>query len=1798
MSSITQQQRTCQTNTVFRAVLLCLWTLVLPATGLAGVNDVLLGAADSQTTIDMGTINTSNFLNTFQYNGTSTPSLTIGSNVEAQIGAIFTTGSSGQWYQMRIIIDSNGDGNLDPFDWSDPSHPWNRPDNGTPDNPDDDPLSWDYTYPNDYPRADLRGETITMTWDETNWMVEGFPWDTFEWWWYESGSDKTDNWWMEAGQLMNTWWSGRDQEWNMLPNGNYLVQVWVDENNDGLFESGEAHKNMIIAVQTASITGVIKDTDSNAITRARVEAGSYLAWGEAYSDSNGRFTISGLEAGASYHIRAEADGKVTGEKDVELPEGATSASAGTIRLADAVTITGTIKLDQDANGRTGETADQFQAFTNMWGWEQYDLWVWVDAWNMNGPGWGNADAHFEVGDNAATFTINIPPPSGTATYQLNLNAEGYATSPKTVSVDAGGGNAGTIVLTKASILTGSVRLPAAVEEWKSIDVQAVDVDNSDVRYWGWGQIDPWRDGGPSTDTGEFRIDGIPAGTYDLQVRVMGYATTTVENVVVRQGRNKSVGELAIREGTKIYGTLTITGNTTNLQRWENDDTYGDLDIWIDAWSPSGGWSGTNVTVPRGRNQSVDFSLGGLSDGTYEINSWIGEGYELTDDDGQSPVFVTLSSSNVQQDLVLRQYEGIVTGTISGSGISVDLSKVVVEAKRPWDWMPPKFATVDNGGIDATTGTYTIGGLGTGDYVIKAGLYNGYSDENGQNSNSLDGYNGQGWLNPSTRAGVVTQRVFVQNNAQAPTTLDITLERGYAISGRVTLSSTDRPWHDFGDGTFSNGMPAGDPNGLPDDKADPMLSEYIDSNVDIAGQEVRAMPMEMMFMGGEDPRRGHINPDGSYSIPGLSPGVYMIMPPFNSWRIQQMTSSDSQDQYAMDGEQETHHWTATTQMVVVGDTDVSGIDFELANGHTVSGTLALPEAQVDSYGWDQWVGQLELETRDHMFMGHGRPLFTSDFNSTSRYTFTFYHVANGDYMLRFWTDRYVPGTATFTVANANTSVDLNIETGANLVGKLVDADTGEAVTADDGVQVICEAYPHVEGSYRETLNDDWSSSYIENPDFQNMSGATGEGQRENNTPGKFHLTALPTDHRYVVRVEAEHGRKSGGAKNYIGKVIAGIDIPEGANGDIDVGTIELRQGTTITGRLVDSDGNPIPGVELFAEPSDAHDGSAEAEGISDTNGYYTLFGVDPDVQYYDVIAAERPSMFDEWGKQVEWGEKRKYNVAPGSEDVNFTLVRATASLSGNITIPAGSSFAMPFKDDGFSYPATHILMQRKGVIYSDMLDGIEGMSIPAGEGATTTTYTIDHITPGTYKVIFMNYGLPTQVVDDLVVADGDNTRNVTWESAGHTVSGGLSLATGGYPTSADISGVVCMNTDDQSITFGSLSETADGSYPAYEVPGLAQGTTYQLVFYKESGYDETPEIYTAGVPFTVSGDLADNDAVINRNSEPVLMAQAIQNSDDSTRINLGIFSTAYLVDRSIEVVDQAPTAADTTGMIFVQSGAGSLENVTLSGDKRTIRATYAKASGDDDVTVILAVHYGDEATTKLKTVSFNVNTLAVNSDAINVFLSEQVRLGNGDASQIFIPAGSLDTSDDGKAIITIEKSSEVPGSFDGAALNTVRHLGVFARSAVRALPEESTAAGDQYDFSYTAANTGANASQVGTVTVQIQYDPERVDDIDELQVMHLVGDTWQVEETNRTVDEENHTISADATSLSPFLAAVVRSDGESSGGSSGSSGGGGGGGGSCFIGTLDSQAGNALGILLPVLTLVIFAIIRRHDDKLN
>ncbi len=1506
-------------------------------------------------------------------------------------------------------------------------------------------------------------------------------------------ADTTMDGWVLAGDTMEFMFEGRDSQWRVLPNGTYAIEIAVDGDGDWSTPGDQAvDTSLSVTVETASISGTVSAAGSP-LADVEVHAGSHYGWGYGFTAADGSYTISGLKAG-SYHVEAMRPGYVTAHYPSEV---AVSAGQDTpninLSLFPSVQVTGTISIPA-----------AFDSFTNMWGGQEDQIWININAWTDDGSGWSWGSAHIHAQDSwvctdvdtdsdydgiadadecgaTASFGIDVTPPAAgqEKTYHLRAEAEGYASAEYTVTVTESGATQD-ITMTKASRLFGAVTLPTANTTGQPIwiDVNAKQADGTMI--WGGGSVELGQ------TVGNFDIRSALAGSYTVEVRVWGYKTARITDVVVTAGEDTDLGNLTIEQGASISGTITIAGDTRSYKAWEGDDGNQPIYLWVDAWSPaSDGWSGTQVEIPRGTNQSASYTIAGLSAGTYEVHAWLGEGYEQT----PMPLITTLSTDSSQStdvNMTFAPYSGAITGTISGTndeGASVDLSKVVIKAtKGGWDWQMPVMAQ------PAGDGTYTLSGLGTSEYILEVGEY----------VNAAEVLNG-GYPLPTGAFSTEVRRVSVMNGSTI-SGQDIVLTSAGCISGTVSLEAG--------------------------------YDGALDFATDLVGQMVVAVPLKMAMMGGSSMFGAPILEDGSYAICGLSAGAYVVMPPTELFDGEGGIDPSAQ----MYQEAFTPDVAGDERVVAVAaGEDKTGIDFELSDGYSVSGTLTLPQAPTGE-DWE-WVCDLELRHPRHEGKGRHTPVFVRDFREnpedptsarTRSFKFTLEHVVEGDYVLQAWTPNYVPGHRNISVSGSDVlGANLELSTGANIEGKLIDAETGEAITPADGARVRCEAHPWVEGSWRETWNDPWSTSR-----FLQVDESGNETRDFNGTyTGAFRLANLPPG-TYVLTVEAEHGRKQNGAKNYVGIRKAGIVVPDTDGATVDIGTLQLREGVTLSGTVTAAaTGEPIGNIEVEAEPADEKDGSTSSFAVTDSNGNYTIYGVDPAVKYYYVIGGSRPDFMD--FVPVTWGEVEKDVVVPatGLTDVDFELPAANATLSGTIHKTGSSPWGIPFEDD---LPAPFLLLQKQGEIYTDPMDGIEFIGEPSE--TDTTTFSVDGIVPGTYTLKVYCLGYTTRVIRGIVISQGNNTLEAPVELVeGGTVSGTVIKEDGTRPTLGEVAEAVAVSADLEVIIFGTVTANqASREVTGYTISGLAPGANYRVVFLNE-GEDGPEEIHV--MPDAVqAGDTY--DAVIG-DTAPIFAARAKKEEDGS--FTIGIFSTSYLNDAS---------AAD---ILSLTGGDGTLSG-TLGSDKMELTATYVPAETDTLFTLTLTAHYGEENTEVVKSFSFDPNASAWNQGTVNTMMGGMVGMGQGDKSKVFLEAGDITDGDgDGVSTVTMQKD-DAPVSGDALRTHRLRGRSLLAESTPD-LPTYATAASALYDISLPA---GDSITDGAAVTVSLQYD-ESVTDISDLHIYHYTGGAWVVEDTNRTVDTVNKTITADVGSLSPLIVGQGSAPGGSGGGSTpvSSSGGGGG-----------------------------------------
>jgi len=1533
-------------------------------------------------------------------------------------------------------------------------------------------------------------------------------------------SDTTMEGWAGAGGPNQFMFEGRDNKWRVLPNGTYSIRIMVDEDGDWINTTLDQSmdNSLTVTIQTASISGNVT-AGGNPLPGVHVNAGSQYGWGDSDTDSSGNYTISGLKAG-SYHVNAQKSGYVS----ADYPGGDVAVTAGqntpgiNFTMSPSILVTGAITIPA-----------AFTSFVNMWGGMEDQLWININGWTDDGSDWvwGNAHIHAADGqfclnalpgddfDNdgkedpvecssptSTTYSLDVKPPASgqTKTYHIRAEANNYASVEYTVTVNGSGG-AQDITMTKASRIFGTVTLPSAnagsTPLWINVNARTA----SGTMAWGGGSVDIGQ------TQGNFDIRSALEGTYTVEVQVMGYKTSSVSSVVVTAGQDTDLGNISISQGGTISGIITIAGDTGSYQMYPGDPGTQPIMLWVDAGSSDGsGWSGTQVQIPRGLNQSVSYTIGGLGAGTYEIHSWLGEGYEQT----PMPLTATLAgdtSNATGVDMSFAPYSGKITGTVSGTGL--DLSKVVVRAmKAGWGWQQP--VTTQPSG----DGSYTLTGLGTSEYILEVNEY----------VNSADMLNGAQPM-PTGNFGTETVRVPV-TNGETTSGQNVTLSAGGVITGSISL--------------------------------EPGYSGSVNFNTDLVGKMVTAMPMKMAMMGGSSMFMGPILPDGTYTISGLGAGAYSVSPPTEL--TDQMAGFDPNAQM-MQAPFEPDIAADSRMVSVSSGQTKSGVDFVLSDGYSVSGTLTLPDIPTG----DQWNYVCEIELRHPRKEGMGRhmPVFVKDFNGTKTYSFTLEHIMDGDYVIQAWSNNYTVAYKNISVNDSDVAgANLELKKGASITGTLVNASSGKAVTPSDGIRVRCEAYPWVEGSWRETMQDPWSTSR-----FTDQGGIY---------TGAFTLANLPAG-TYVVTVEAEHGMKENGAKNYIGIRKAGVVVPETSGASVDIGTLELHEGVSISGTVTsESTGAPLGNIDVEAMPVDGKDGSTSAFATTDSKGNYTIYGVDPNVKYYTVIAGSRPDFMK--FIPVTWGEVEKdVEVASaGLTGVDFALPAANATLSGTIHKTGSSPWMLPFMEDDM--PAPFILLQKQGEVYSDPMGGIDTIGEPSD--GDTTTFSISGIVPGTYNLKIFSRGYTTKIVRGIVIAEGDNVISTALELVeGGTVSGSVVKDDGTYPTTSEVSEVVAVSEDLEVLIFGTLTANeASREVSAYSISGLEAGKSYRLVFISEG--DKGPgEVHV--MPDMISAGNTYN-AVLGDNA-PIITARAKKNADGT--FSIGIFSTSYFND------------ASASNILSLSQGGGTL-TATLGPDKMTIDAGYTPDAADTIFTLALTAHYGKNNNTVSASFSYDVNSTAWNQGTVNTLMGGMVGLGQGDKSKVFMEPGDVTDGDgDGVSTVTMQKDdSGVSGN--GVHANSVERRSLLAE-ATDPLPAGATAASALYDI---ALPSGDSITTGASVTVSLQYN-DSVTDTTNLHIYHFTGGAWVAEDTNLTIDTVNKTLTADVTSLSPFQVVTASSvdtptDTPADTPAAVSSGGGGGGG--CSLASNPVSMPNGIGetalMILPLLVLVLMKLRRRSQDQ--
>ncbi|MFA5858433.1 MAG: carboxypeptidase-like regulatory domain-containing protein, partial [Elusimicrobiota bacterium] len=851
----------------------------------------------------------------------------------------------------KITVDTNRDGIFNAFDWRqivwqmDPANPTG-------------------------PQVPYK-DGVKMTYEDLNRMQAGFDWAMDTW-------IDQDQFMLGASTQMadsvrkEIMWEGRNTQGQSMPAGVYPVKIELDSPNwdpsDGMVLSDTT--TLSIEIKSAGISGYVKydvkgttDTaDDLPVEGARVSAGGAGCWGEAYTDTNGFYTVGGLKATTATE-KAWASVQAKGYTSSEVEDITITADTITpdinFSLQKGATVKGQIVLpaavdswyDQFGNRRNGISGT-------------------VTA-SKRGSYSSNFTGFYLQNQVTTYYEITLSP----GDYEIYAHAEGemYTSKRTTLTITSSDVELN-INLVPAIKVMGYVKLPATSEGNNYINVGGQRKDGQ-VSVNGWGNIMP------GNTTGYFQVYGVVAdptpgkadstddNTYSIRVQVSGYAektfdliigteSMTIPDMVEVEKGGMMIGKVfadwtpelyEAYKGQKLVMHGRVSSADTGFLQQSSNEGPGAMYIEPATFTVRLILMGedslkyldmvnTSTTIPQGMSLSdyemiklmneYSYAISGMANGKYKLEIWTDIIFNA--EPKYVEAVVNGTTTVIMQTITLKQFSGKIQGVVTASTGTVDYSKVRVMAYMPyWEEKGIKARMAEV----STTGYFSIDGLGLGEYIVVANEY----------SVPPSTTNPKGEL--SGNFGTVLSRI----NVPSEDTLSLVLPTGGKISGAVSIKSSKY--------TAAN---------LVNQKvyAVPLLAERTGTKV---------TPFETVIT----------SSDGVYAISGLKEEVYRV---FIDPDID--VTNDS-------GTMKTPDVAMIPQMVsLAAGEQKTGINFVLTDGHKITGSVQRPVAGTA----ESFIVTLFLASTNEE-VAFKRLDFTGTNTSARTLPFEFANITSGKYVIR-------------------------------------------------------------------------------------------------------------------------------------------------------------------------------------------------------------------------------------------------------------------------------------------------------------------------------------------------------------------------------------------------------------------------------------------------------------------------------------------------------------------------------------------------------------------------------------------------------------------------------------------------------------------------------------------------------------------------------------------------------------------------------------------------------------------------------
>ena len=902
-------------------------------------------------------------------------------------------------------------------------------------------------------------------------------------------------------------------------------------------------------------------------------------------------------------------------------------------------------------------------------------------------------------------------------------------------------------------------------------------------------------GSRTASDGTYTITGLPAGDYRVEAssRDQGFAAEyyqetsdfqSATRVTVSTGATATGVDFTLSAGGTISGTVTRESGGTAISGAD-----------VSAHSDTGGW-GHATTATDGT-----YSITGLPSGSYRVRveassqGFAEEFYNNTTDWEQATkVAVTPGQTAASINFALAG-GGSISGTVTKQSDGTPVSDADV-------WADSYDGRGGNGTRTGSDGTFTITGLAAGDYRVGS-----QHDEDGL---AREYYNETGEWDQAARVTVTA--------GQTIASINFSLAAGGTITGKVTRVSDGTAvadadvWADgyeggggngtrtAADGTYTiSGITAGDYRVQVRAPEQGLAGEFYNdttqwhqaakvsvtagattANVDfalagggsISGTVVRdaggtavanadVWAETYQCCGGGNGTRTAA--DGTYTITGLTAGSYRI-------RVHI-------DEGALAGEfyNDTTDWDkAASVAVTVGET-TSGINFSLAAGGSISGTVIRDSDSTPIANVDVWA-----ETFVCCSGGSGT-------RTAADGTFTITGLTAGDYRVQvhievgslageFYNDTpdwEKAEKVTVAAGTTTANVDFSLGAGGSISGTVLRASDNTAVANAD---VWINSYDGRGGSGTRTASDGtYTITGLAPGDYRVQVHSSGQGLVQefyNNT----------ADWEQATRVTVSSGQTT-----------SSIDF-------------SLSGGGAISGTVVkDSDGTPVANADVWAGTFECCGGNGTRTA---SDGTYTITGLAQGDYRVQVHADDQGLAGEFYNDTPEWNQAIKVSV---------TAATTTASI--NFSLAGGGSVTGVVTRDSDGTPVANV------DVWAESYECCSG-----GSGTRTAkdgTYTISGLAAGDYRIQvhvekqglageFYNNTTDWNQAVKVTVAEGQTTPAINFSlSAGGSISGIVLKDSDGLPV-ADAD--VWANSYDG----GGGSGTRTAKDGTYTISGLASG----------------------------------------------------------------------------------------------------------------------------------------------------------------------------------------------------------------------------------------------------------------------------------------------------------------------------------------------------------------------------------------